>query len=194
MKPPVVYTPLRVERVALGRLPGGVRVVRTGMGPCRALPHGPAIVAGVAGSLSVEVRPGDVVVASEVRGHGDPVPVPSAPALAGALRRLGLRVHVGPIVSVSKPVDGAARQELAATGALAVDMESAYLAPATGPFAVVRTIVDTPDHPLWRLGTVWRGIMALRALRRAAPAIAQWAAAAQAVREDNRFTMSREVT
>jgi 4-hydroxy-3-methylbut-2-en-1-yl diphosphate reductase len=174
----VVCTPLLVEQVALGRLPGGARVVRTGMGPRPALPEGPAIVAGVAGSLSVDVRPADVVVASEVRGAGAPVAVPSAPLLAGALRRLGLRVHVGPIVSRPKPVDGAARDELAATGALAVDMESAYLAPARGAFAVVRTIVDTPDHPLWRPGTVVRGIRALRALRRAAPAVAQWAAAA----------------
>src|SRR5690606_17931815 len=47
-----------------------------------------------------------------------------------------------------------------------------------GPFAVVRAIVDTPDHPLWRPGTVIRGFRALRALRRAAPAIAPWAAAA----------------
>jgi 4-hydroxy-3-methylbut-2-en-1-yl diphosphate reductase len=173
----LICTPLLVEQVALGRLPAG-RVVRTGMGSRPALPEGPAIVAGVAGSLSADVRPGDVVVASEVRGAGPAVTVPSAPMLAGALRRLGLRVHVGPIVSRPKPVDGAARQDLAATGALAVDMESAYLAPVSGPFAVVRTIVDTPDHPLWRPGTVFRGIKALRALRRAAPAIAQWAAAA----------------
>jgi 4-hydroxy-3-methylbut-2-enyl diphosphate reductase LytB-like protein/phosphorylase superfamily protein len=174
--PPLVCTPLLVEQLALGHLPG-TPVRRTGMGPRPALPDGPGLVAGVAGSLSVDVRPGDVVVASEVRGPGIPVPVPSAPMLAGALRRLGLRVHVGPIVSMTRPVDGAARRELAATGALAVDMESAFLAPATGPFAVVRTIVDTPDHPLWRLGTVVRGITALRTLRRAAPAIAQWTAA-----------------
>lgn len=173
----VVCTPLLVEQVALGRLPAA-RVLRTGMGPRPALPAGPAIVAGVAGGLAAHVRPGDVVVASEVRGSTAAVPIPSAPLLAGALRRLGLRVHVGPVVSRPKPVDGAARTHLAATGALAVDMESAYLAPADGAFAVVRTIVDTPDHPLWRPGTVWRGVRALRALRRAAPAVAQWAAAA----------------
>jgi 4-hydroxy-3-methylbut-2-enyl diphosphate reductase len=189
-QPPVVCTPLRIEQLALGQLPG-TRVLRTGMGPRTALPGGPALVAGVAGSLSMDVRPGDVVVASEVRGRGSPVAVWSAPMLAGALRRLGLRVHIGPIVSVTKPVDGSARRELAGTGALAVDMESAFLAPATGPFAVVRTIVDTPDHPLWRPGTVWRGIRALRALRRATPAIAQWTAAAH---ENTRFTLPREVT
>jgi 4-hydroxy-3-methylbut-2-enyl diphosphate reductase len=187
---PVVCTPLLVEKVAVGRLPG-VRVVRTGMGPRPALAAGPALVAGVAGSLSAHVRPGDLVVASEVRAAGRSVPVRSAATLAGALRRLGLPVHVGPIVSSPKPVDGAARRELAGTGALAVDMESAYLAPPTGPFAVVRAIVDTPDHPLWRPGTVLRGIRALRTLRRAAPAIAEWVAA---IDTEIRITSHREVT
>jgi 4-hydroxy-3-methylbut-2-enyl diphosphate reductase len=191
-RPPAVCTPLLVERLALGRLPG-VRVLRTGMGARPALPAGAALVAGVAGSLSLDVRPGDVVVASEVRGAGDPVPVPSAAALAAGLRRLGLRVHVGPIVSRPKPVDGPARVQLAATGALAVDMESAYLAPAEGAFAVVRTIVDTPDHPLWRPGTIIRGIKALWALRRAAPAIAQWCAQIDQT-EDIRLISPREVT
>ena len=65
------------------------------------------------------------------------------------------------------------------TGALAVDTESAYLAgcaPA-GRTVALRAIVDTPDAPLLRAGTVWRGVAALRALRAAAPAIDQWAAA-----------------
>lgn len=195
---PIVYTPMRVERLALGRVPGAT-VMRSGMGPRPAPSTGPAMVAGVAGSLSLDVRPGDVVVASEVRGSGLPVTIPAAPALAAALRRLGLRVHVGPIVSVSRPVDGAGRQYLAGTGALAVDMESAFLAPAAGPFAVVRTIVDTPDYPLWRLGTVRRGVTALRALRRVAPAIAQWAEEVQRegvevpVESDIRSTVPREV-
>jgi len=54
--------------------------------------------------------------------------VPSAPLLAGALRRLGLTVHVGPIVCTPRLVSGAGRAALAATGALAVDMESAAVA------------------------------------------------------------------
>jgi 4-hydroxy-3-methylbut-2-en-1-yl diphosphate reductase len=189
---PAVCTPLLVERLALGPVPGA-RVLRTGMGPGDALPDGPVLVVGVAGGLTGQLRPGDVVVASEVRGAGDPVDIPSAPALADALRRLGLRVHVGPVVTVPRLVDGAARARLAATGALAVDMESASLAPPRGAFAVVRTIVDTPDYPLWRPGTVLRGVRALRSLRRAAPAVAEWVAATHA-QPDNQFTMPREVT
>jgi 4-hydroxy-3-methylbut-2-en-1-yl diphosphate reductase len=181
--PAVVCAPLRAEWAAL-RL-GGLRPRRTGMGPgasarsARAL-GGPAIVAGVAGGLADRVRPGDVVVADEVRGHPDgPVPVPSAPLLAGALRRMGLTVHIGPIVSEPRITYGADRARLAATGALAVDTETAWLAARDQPFAAVRTIVDTADSPLWSFGTPARGVAALNALRRAAPAIADWSAAAR---------------
>jgi 4-hydroxy-3-methylbut-2-enyl diphosphate reductase len=142
------------------------------------------LVAGVGGGLAAHVRPGDVVVADEVRGHPDgPVAVPSAallasaPLLASALRRAGLTVHIGPIASERRVVDGARRAELAATGALAVDTETAWLASEGQPFAAVRTIVDTADSPLWSVGTPARGIAALRALRRAAPALADWTAA-----------------
>ncbi|MBO0879603.1 MAG: 4-hydroxy-3-methylbut-2-enyl diphosphate reductase [Mycobacterium sp.] len=71
--------------------------------------------------------------------------------------------------------DGAA----AAFGALAVDTESADLArlsPA-GQTVALRAVVDTSSAPLREPGTPWRGRAALRALRAAAPAINQWAAA-----------------
>ena len=69
---------------------------------------------------------------------------------------------------------------LARTGALAVDMESAWLAPAAAgrPFAVVRVVLDTPAHEICRsLATLAGGLAAWRALRRAAPALALWARA-----------------
>jgi 4-hydroxy-3-methylbut-2-enyl diphosphate reductase len=187
----VVATALRVERAAVRRALPQARIVRTGMGPHRTgrrLPRldtdGPLAVLGVAGGLAPGVRPGDVVVASEVRGeglHGDAVQVPcsSAPLLAGALRALGLTVHVGPVVSTTRLAGAASRAALAATGALAVDMESATLLEPwpDRPVAVVRAIVDTADAPLARLATARRGVAALRALRRAAPAVQRWAAA-----------------
>jgi 4-hydroxy-3-methylbut-2-enyl diphosphate reductase len=117
---------------------------------------------------------------------GRRVAVPSAPLLAGALRRLGLRVHVGPIAASATVAGGTLRAELAASGALAVDMESGALAeavqtasdPQSGapsrPFAVVRTIVDTAEQPLLRPGTPVRGLAALRTLRAAAPALRAW--------------------
>jgi 4-hydroxy-3-methylbut-2-en-1-yl diphosphate reductase len=184
VRPTVVCAPLRTEWAAL-RL-GGLPARRTGMGPRRsaaragALAGGPVLVAGVGGGLAPQVRPGDVVVADEVRGHPDgPVSVPSAPLLASALRRAGLTVHIGPILSQPRVTYGARRERLAATGALAVDTETAWLAPPDQPFAAVRSIVDTADSPLWSIGTAARGVGALTALRRAAPALADWAAAAR---------------
>jgi 4-hydroxy-3-methylbut-2-en-1-yl diphosphate reductase len=179
----VLCTPLRVEQAALRRAERSIRLVHTGMGPRRAaataavLSTGthPVLVAGVGGGLAPQVRPGDVVVASEVRGgagDGSSVEVPSAPLLAGALRRLGLTVHVGPICSVSRIARAPAMGD-----ALAVDMESAQLAVPNVPFAVVRAIIDSTDHPLWHVGTLRRGWTALRALRACVPALHWWAAA-----------------
>ncbi|MBW0010774.1 MAG: 4-hydroxy-3-methylbut-2-enyl diphosphate reductase, partial [Pseudonocardiales bacterium] len=208
----VLCTPLRVEQAALRRVGRTMRLVRTGMGPRRAAATAsalsrstdPVLVAGVGGALAPQVRPGDVVVATEVCGGvpnalcppssttelfsrirtallsnsatGGPVPgrveVPSAPLLAGALRRLGVTVHLGPIRSVPR-----ISRAPVADGALAVDMESAQLAVAGVPFAVVRAIVDTPDHPLWHVGAPRRGVSALRTLRACRPALEWWAAA-----------------
>lgn len=200
MKQHVLYTPLRAEQAALRRplraerdalcrAGHRVRLVRTRMGPARAattaaaLPTGTdsVLVAGVGGGLARQVRPGDVVVASAVRDEGNGsecrgVRLPSAPLLAGALRRLGLTVHVGPIVS-SPRLTRAGSPRPGGGAPLAVDMESAQLAPDTAPFVAVRVIVDTPDHPLWRLGTLCRGVAALRTLRACLPALTQWASA-----------------
>jgi 4-hydroxy-3-methylbut-2-en-1-yl diphosphate reductase len=187
--PAVVCAPLAVERLALRGRTGAVPVLRTGLGPRRSAAAAarlaaagprPVLVVGVAGALSPRLRAGDLVVADEVRRDGAaPIPVPTAAPLAAALRRLGLRVHVGPLACTPRVVDGARRAALAAGGALAVDMESAWLAEAAagGPFAVVRAIVDTPAAPLVRPGTPARGLAALRALRRAAPALRHWLAA-----------------
>jgi 4-hydroxy-3-methylbut-2-en-1-yl diphosphate reductase len=186
MSETVLCTPLRVEHAALRPAARSMRIVRTGVGPRRAEivaarlkatrgPGGPVLVAGVGGGLDPGIRPGDLVVASEVRGAGPPVGVPSAALLAGALRRLGLTVHVGPVRSGPRIVRTAG--PVAADGSLAVDMESYQLAGAGGPFAVVRSVVDTVEQPLWRMGTPARGVRALRALRACVPALEQWVAA-----------------
>ncbi len=180
---PVVCAPLWVERAAVSA--STTPTVHTGMGPRRSvaaaarLGDRPVLVAGVGGGLGPGVRPGDLVVATEVRGPaGAAVACPSAPLLAGELRRAGHTVHLGPIVSVPRVAGGASRQALAETGALAVDTESFWLAPPDPtPFAVVRAVVDTAEAPLLRPGTAVRGLEALRALRRAVPAIDAWAAA-----------------
>ena len=98
-------------------------------------------------------------------------------------------MHTGHIVSSSRLVHGAERARLAARGAIAVDMESAWLRGAGGgrPFAVLRVVVDTPatrlSHPVEAL----RGYLrAQRALRRAVPALLDWARAAG----DRRVTLA----
>jgi 4-hydroxy-3-methylbut-2-enyl diphosphate reductase len=247
-----VCVPLAVERLALrGALPG-CRVLGTGMGPRRAAAAaraaglgsavssgvgaaaGPGVdtavsgvlVAGVAGGLDPSVRPGDLVVATEIRAvdtrsaeigaaGGAVTPVPSASLLASAIRRLGLPVHLGPVISTPTLTTGAARARLAATGALAVEMEAAALAAEIGaaavtpepapepaaalaaeagqvPFAMVRAVVDTADRPLLRPGTPVRALRALANLRRAAPAIRHWAAAVDAC-DARDFTLPTEV-
>ena len=70
----VLCTPLRVEQAALRGAGYSMRVVHTGMGPRRAAATAatlsrnadPVLVAGVAGALAPHIRPGDVVVATEV--------------------------------------------------------------------------------------------------------------------------------
>jgi hypothetical protein len=89
-------------------------------------------------------------------------------------------------------VRGAERGRLHAQGAIAADMESASLAAAVGRpahVAVLRVVVDSPGRELARPGIVVDGPRALRILRRAAPALADWAAAVEA----KRFTIPKEV-
>jgi 4-hydroxy-3-methylbut-2-en-1-yl diphosphate reductase len=189
-----VAAPLGVEGWAIRRGAGSCLVVRTGVGRRRAraaagrIGHAPGdavAVAGFAGALAPELLPGDVVVATEVRGAGEAVPCPAAELVASMLRRAGLRVHLGPVVSVSRIAGGAERARLAETGAIAVDMESAWLARgcAGRPWAVVRVIVDTPDRELHRpLTTLVGGLRALRCLSRVGTVLAGWSEAVRARR------------
>ena len=186
----VVVAALRTEYASLvGRVPGAT-VERCGMGPERVrrwlprlheLAPDALVVAGVAGGLDPSLRPGDVVVASEVRDHRGRIVLRAASPLVAELRRMGMRVHYGPMVSTDRIVGGAEREKLARTGALAVDMESAEVVRSLGgeadrpPVAVVRVIVDTVHTPVARLATVSAGARALMVLRRLAPALRRWA-------------------
>jgi 4-hydroxy-3-methylbut-2-en-1-yl diphosphate reductase len=141
---------------------------------------GALVVAGTGGGLTDDLRPGDLVVASEVTDGTTTTACPSAPLLAGELRRAGLPVRTGPVVSVGRLRRGRERARLVHPGALAVDLESAWLAAAAGerPVAVIRAISDTPRRPLHSPAALASGLRALRSLRAAGPVLSRWAAAA----------------
>jgi 4-hydroxy-3-methylbut-2-enyl diphosphate reductase len=185
-----LFAAMRAEARALRReLSAGVPVRRTGTGPFRAARTvrrdgraGPVAVAGIAGGLADGLRTGDVVVATEVRHAGTgavAATCPAAPMIAAALRRRGHTVHLGPVVTSRRLATGSARHRLAATGALAVDTESAAVLAAVGDRATacVRTIADVSSRPLYRPWTLPRVVAAVRALAPVGPALAEWAAA-----------------
>ena len=185
----LAIAPLRIERSAVRRSLPNALVLRSGMGAAHAratalvaagAPGDAVAVIGFCGAVRRDLLPGDLVVASEVRGPEGVTACSSGPLVA-ALAALGIAgVHVGPVASVDHLVRGAERELLAQQGVLAVDMESAWLAPAAAgrPFAVVRVVVDTPERELTRpLATLAGALDAWRALRRAAPALSVWAQA-----------------
>ncbi|MFF7337460.1 1-hydroxy-2-methyl-2-butenyl 4-diphosphate reductase [Streptomyces sp. NPDC008163] len=200
--PLLIACALGIEQLALrtgrGRAvdaPERVTVLRTGMGPraaetavARALGRdgGAAadtavIASGFCAGLAPGMHPGDLVVAEETRAAGDPVPCTGAEVLAEALARAvpGRTVHTGPLTGSDHVVRGHERAELRATGAIAVDMESAAtlrtaLRSGPRPVAAVRVVVDAPEHELVRIGTFRGGISAFRVLRAVLPAFYEW--------------------
>ncbi|MFJ7625044.1 1-hydroxy-2-methyl-2-butenyl 4-diphosphate reductase [Streptomyces sp. NPDC097595] len=199
--PLLIACALGIEQLALrtgrGRAvdaPDRVTVLRTGMGPraaetavARALgrdggaPHTAVIASGFCAGLAPGMHPGDLVVAEETRAAGDPVPCTAAELLAEALARAvpGHTVHTGPLTGSDHVVRGHERAELRATGAIAVDMESAAtlrtaLRSGPRPVAAVRVVVDAPEHELVRIGTFRGGISAFRVLRAVLPAFYEW--------------------
>jgi 4-hydroxy-3-methylbut-2-enyl diphosphate reductase len=182
----LVLAPLRVEAFALRRGAPRLHVVRTGMGPLRAqraariwrsAPEASLVIAGLCGALDPALRPGDVIVPSQLRSPEGTQGAPDAAALRHALCRRGLRVHDGTLQGVERTISGRERQSLREGGAHAVDMESPWLAAAAAgrPFAVLRVVLDAPGAELLRLSLLRRLWLALSHLRAAAAVLAEWA-------------------
>ena len=197
---------LGVERRALrGGAPRAARpvqVLRTGMGPRAAArsvgavlgDDGTAVLAtGFCAGLAPAMRPGDVVVATEVAEVPDTgetaaggaaavrlsIADATVDALAQTLGSRGLTVHRGPLASSGHVIHGRERLALHTRGYVAADMESAAvlrtaLAAGRRPVAAVRVVVDTPEKELFRLSTLRTGVVAFRTLRAAVPAYLDW--------------------
>jgi hopanoid-associated phosphorylase len=165
----LVATGLRKEAAILGG--PGVTVVAGGGDGARlereleaAAARVSAIVScGLAGALAPELKAGDLVLGSFFPGeaHGPITQVPQLDPglrrgsdLVEALRRHLTNARLGTVTGSDTIVASVAQKQAlhAATGALAVDMEShiaARVAARHGlPFAIVRAISDTADHAL----------------------------------------------
>ncbi|MEU9191985.1 phosphorylase family protein [Streptomyces hundungensis] len=194
--PLVIACALTIERLALRgarSAAGPVTVVRSGMGPRAAeramaraldgaaLRDAAVIASGFCAGLVPGMHPGDLIVAEETRGPAGTTVCTDTEVLAKALVEAlpGRTVHTGPLIGSDHVVRGPERADLRATGAIAVDMESAAtlaVAQQAGsrPVAAVRVVVDAPEHELVRIGTVRGGISAFRVLRAVLPAFFEW--------------------
>ncbi|WP_165978651.1 1-hydroxy-2-methyl-2-butenyl 4-diphosphate reductase [Actinomadura darangshiensis] len=179
---PVVCAALGMEARAVRRGLTRTPVVVVGYRARRAdrLPDACAalVVAGFGGALDTRLRPGDVLVADEIRTPGGEKAVPCAAPrlLAEEMIRDGLSVQTGPLVTTGHVVRGKERAVLAAQGARVAEMEAAVVAAHAGrlPVAAVRVVVDGPGHPLWHPGVLGRGLAARRVLARIGPALERW--------------------
>lgn len=188
----LVAAPLALEQVLIRSGTRGARVRKTGMGPHKSLaaaerlrvePGDALMVLGFCGGLDAQSRPGEVIVAESVcaaRDEGQTVPervaCADAEGLARRLREQAMTVRSGEIVCVAKLALDERRAQLLAGGALAVDMESVWLAPGAAgrPFAVVRVVLDSPSHELMRPRAAAGAVRAARVLRRVAGVLHDW--------------------
>ena len=190
----LVAAPLRIEAALIASATRGALVRKTGMGPERAkaaaaelaADAGRAIIVlGFCGGLDASSLPGEVIVAEEVYAAGDEGHAESrvrcdlSGELVQQLTGRGMKVRSGEVVCVSRLALGERRAELHASGAIAVDMESVWLAGGAGgrPFGVVRVVLDSPEHELLRPRAAAGALRAALALRRVAGALHEWARA-----------------
>jgi hopanoid-associated phosphorylase len=168
-----VVTGLRAEARCLGGL--DVAVACSGAQPARARAEAARLIAegavglvsfGLAGGLSPAVAPGDLILADAVvLPHGERIATDLAwrSRLSALIEVAGRAPHQAAVAGSDRLLATVAvkRALFAATGALAVDMEShavAEVAHAAGrPFLVLRAIADPADQALPRTATVALG-------------------------------------
>ncbi|MGO9322223.1 MAG: hypothetical protein ACLQBY_15675 [Solirubrobacteraceae bacterium] len=190
----LVAAPMRIEAALISSASRRAVVRKTGMGPRRSkaaagelagVSAGASamLVLGFCGGLDASSVPGEVIVAQDVyaasdEGHAEErVRCDLHSQLVHHLTGRGLKVRTGDVVCVSRLALGERRAELHAGGAIAVDMESVWLAAGAGgrPFGVVRVVLDSPEHELLRVRAAAGALRAALALRRVAGALHEWA-------------------
>ena len=131
-----VLTPLRIESFAFG---GADTIIGAGREQgakksgaklaARLDEHTAVALVGVAGGLAPELTPGDIIIASELRSTESSTSrnIPGSSLLSAEFRRARFSVYHGPLVTSPTYVPSGDRAELAASGALAVDMESSWV-------------------------------------------------------------------
>jgi 4-hydroxy-3-methylbut-2-enyl diphosphate reductase len=186
----LIAAPMRIEAALISSGARGARVRKTGMGPARSQAAALALaqeqadallVLGFCGGLDEGSIPGEVIVAEEVYaaddGHEEQaVRCAATHELISRLAGRGMKVRPGRIACVSRLALGERRSELHAGGAIAVDMESVWLAAGAGsrPFGVVRVVLDSPSHELLRPQAAAGALRAARALREVARSLHEW--------------------
>jgi 4-hydroxy-3-methylbut-2-enyl diphosphate reductase len=177
-----VLTALRVESIAYGGADfvigaGPERARRAGTMLASRLDEAAAVaLVGVAGALDSRLATGDIVVASELRTTDASYSrrLPAAPLLAAEFRRAKIATRSGTLITSPHYVRAGERAALAQSGALAVDMEAAWVMDylPKNPTAVVRSISDTSET-----GPVRGGVRALGALSSMRGPLKSWARA-----------------
>jgi 4-hydroxy-3-methylbut-2-enyl diphosphate reductase len=190
----IVAAPLRIEAALFSSAARGALVRKTGMGPARARAAasalagdrgGALLVVGFCGGLDSGSVPGEVIIPEHVypahdEGHAEEgIRCDLAGELVTHLAGRGMKLRSGPIVCVSKIAVGERRAELHERGAIGVDMESVWLGAAAADrrFGVVRVVLDSPSHELFRVRALVQAVRAARALRGVARALHEWSPA-----------------
>src|SRR5262245_45003816 len=169
LEPILAITGLASEaRIAAGP---GIEVICSGCDPARlraALDgmlrnrYRAIISFGISGALDPSLKPGQVVVATEITSEAGVWPVASSVArtLAERLSSLGQAITCATLVGVNAPVIEAGGKALLRqkTGAASVDMEShvaaSFAAAAGVPVCAIRVISDPADRNLPPLATL----------------------------------------
>jgi 4-hydroxy-3-methylbut-2-enyl diphosphate reductase len=177
-----ILAPLRIESFAFGGADtiigaGRQRASRAGAKLAARLDEQTAVaLVGVAGALAPELVPGDIIIASELRSTESATSrdLPGSSLLTAEFRRSRHRVRLGPLVTSPTYVPSSGRASLAASGAIAVDMESSWVMDylPKNPLAVVRSISDTTTT-----GPMRGGLRALGSLSSAREPLERWARA-----------------